>query len=98
MALSMEEQRILDEMERKLADADPRLASRLASLGAPGIRGLRAFWRAPGTRILAVVLVLAAIVAVTLVLYAVPFRADTVRRVHAHSSAAPTATHRPAAG
>jgi hypothetical protein len=95
MALSMEEQRILDEMERKLADADPRLASRLASLGAPGLRG---FWRAPGTRILAVVLLLAAIVAVTLVLYAVPFRADTVRRVHAHSSAAPTAAHRPAAG
>ena len=94
MALSMEEQRILDEMERKLAEADPRLASRLASLGAPGLRGC---WRAPGTRILAVVLVLAAIVAVTLVLYAVPFRAGP-GRVHDHSGAAPTATHRPGAG
>ena len=37
MALSMDEQRILDEMERRLADDDPRLASRLASLGRPGL-------------------------------------------------------------
>ena len=33
MALSMEEQRILDEMERKLAAADPRLAARFTSFG-----------------------------------------------------------------
>ena len=35
MALSMDEQRILDGMERKLADEDPRLAPRLAAFGQP---------------------------------------------------------------
>ncbi len=35
MALSMEEQRILDAMERKLAGDDPRLASRLSAFGQP---------------------------------------------------------------
>ena len=33
MALSMEEQRILDEIERKLAADDPRLASRFNTFG-----------------------------------------------------------------
>ena len=33
MALSMEEQRILDEIERKLAADDPRLASRFNAFG-----------------------------------------------------------------
>ena len=37
MALSMDEQRMLDEMERKLADDDPMLASRLRSFGHPGL-------------------------------------------------------------
>jgi hypothetical protein len=40
MALSMDEQRILDEMERKLADDDPLLASRLTSFGRPGLTAL----------------------------------------------------------
>jgi len=35
MALSMDEQRILDEIERGLASSDPTLASRMASFGAP---------------------------------------------------------------
>ena len=33
MALSMDEQRILDEIERGLGNADPRLAARLSSFG-----------------------------------------------------------------
>ena len=36
MALPMDEQRILEEMERTLAAEDPRLAARLASFGRPG--------------------------------------------------------------
>jgi hypothetical protein len=40
MALSMDEQRILEEMERKLADDDPLLASRLTSFGRPGLAAL----------------------------------------------------------
>jgi Protein of unknown function (DUF3040) len=37
MALPMDEQRILEEMERMLAADDPRLASRLAAFGQPGV-------------------------------------------------------------
>ncbi|GEM_PF-1224356 len=46
MALPMDEQRILEEMERMLAADDPRLAARLAAFGRPGftevMRGRRA--------------------------------------------------------
>ena len=37
MALPMDEQRILEEMERVLAADDPRLAARLAAFGQPGV-------------------------------------------------------------
>lgn len=37
MALPMDEQRILEEMERMLAADDPRLAAQLASFGRPGL-------------------------------------------------------------
>ncbi len=88
MALSMEEQRILDEMERRLADDDPRLASRLASHGSPGLGGVL---RSPRARVLAVLLALSLIVAVTLMLYAMmPFRAVSGRGSHTRAPAAPS--------
>ncbi len=37
MALSMDEQRMLDEIERRLADEDPVLAARLTAFGPPGL-------------------------------------------------------------
>lgn len=37
MALPMDEQRILEEMERMLAAEDPRLAAKLAAFGQPGV-------------------------------------------------------------
>jgi hypothetical protein len=37
MALSMDEQRMLDEIERRLADEDPVLAARLTGFGPPGL-------------------------------------------------------------
>jgi DUF3040 family protein len=37
MALPMDEQRILEEMERTLALDDPRLAAKLAAFGQPGV-------------------------------------------------------------
>jgi hypothetical protein len=37
MALPMDEQRILEEMERMLAGDDPRLAAKLAAFGQPGV-------------------------------------------------------------
>jgi Protein of unknown function (DUF3040) len=72
MALSMDEQRILDAMERKLADDDPLLASRLASFGRPG---LSAVMRSRRARIVLSFLALVAIAAVSLAVYALtPFR------------------------
>jgi hypothetical protein len=62
MALSMDEQRILDEMERKLANDDPLLASRLTSFGRPG---LSAIMRSRRARIVLSFLVLVAIAAVS---------------------------------
>lgn len=73
MALSMDEQRILDEMERRLAGDDPLLASRLTAFGRPGLPVLL---RARRVRIAATLLALALIAAVSLAVYTLaPFRA-----------------------
>jgi hypothetical protein len=72
MALSMDEQRILDEMERKLADDDPLLASRLTSFGRPA---LPALMRSRRARIVLSFLAVIVIAAVSLAVYALtPFR------------------------
>ena len=71
MALSMEEQRILDEMERNLAAEDPRLASRL---GAFGQQRLRSPLRSQQARTISGVLALALIAAVTIMVFVIsPF-------------------------
>ena len=77
MALSMDEQRILDEIERGLASSDPLLASRMASFGAP--RGpLTARMRR--IRLLASFSTLLVVAVVSLVVYAmVPFRSSNDR-------------------
>jgi hypothetical protein len=87
MALSMDEQRILDEIERGLANSDPLLASRMASFGAP---------RGPVTarmrriRLLASFGTLLVIAAVSLVVYAmVPFRTAADRLPGGKASASP---------
>jgi hypothetical protein len=87
MALSMDEQRILDEMERRLADDDPKLASRLATLGRPR---LGVALQSPRARILATLLALVLIVAVSLMVYAMmPFRPALAPRPHATSTSTP---------
>lgn len=58
MALSMEEQRILTQIEVRLSEDDPRLAHRLERLGAPRRRARTAAFAAA-----AVIIVLAAIAA-----------------------------------
>lgn len=74
MALSMDEQRILDEMERRLADDDPLLASRLTSFGRPA---LAAVLRSRRARVVLSFLALVVIAAVSLVVYALtPFRSE----------------------
>ena len=50
MALSMEEQRILAEIEQRLAKSEPALAARLASFGRPGPVNVL---RSPRVRVLA---------------------------------------------
>ncbi len=92
MALSMEEQRILDEMERKLADEDPMLASRLTSFGRPGLPTLVRSRRA---RIVLSFLALVVIAAVSLAVYALtPFRSGLTGRsatTHVTKTSAPAA-------
>jgi hypothetical protein len=70
VALNMDEQRILDEMERNLVADDPRLAARLGSFGQQGHVSAR-FQRA---RTIGGVLALALIAAVTVMMFVVsPF-------------------------
>jgi len=97
VALSMDEQRILDEMERRLADDDPRLASRLSTLTSPG---LRAALRSPRARLLALAATLAAIAVVALTVYSMmAFRAAGGRGSPApHSTPTTGITSHPAAG
>jgi Protein of unknown function (DUF3040) len=66
VALPMDEQRILDEMERMLAADDPKLAARLAAFGQPGFGHVLRTRRARATMS---VMVLALIAAVAAVIY-----------------------------
>jgi hypothetical protein len=71
VALSMEEQRILDEMERNLAAEDPRLAARLGGFGRQRLRGPL---RSQQARTIGGVLALALIAAVTIMVFVIsPF-------------------------
>jgi Protein of unknown function (DUF3040) len=101
VALPMDEQRILDEMERMLAADDPRLAARLASFGQPG---LGQALRTRRGRVTLSLMMLALIAAVSMVLYMMsafrlsgarqggPFRHDVART---SSPASPQATRLP---
>jgi hypothetical protein len=66
VALSMEEQRILDEMERALAAEDPRLAARLNAFGQQHLPGFLTSRRA---RTISGLLALALIAAVTVMMF-----------------------------
>lgn len=90
MALSMDEERMLAEIERRLADDDPVLAARLTSFRLPrlslGPRSARA-------RLTASLLMLVVVAAVSVFVYALmPFRGQTVGNTPGHtgSRSAPT--------
>jgi hypothetical protein len=77
MALSMDEQRMLAEIERRLAAEDPGLAARLSSFRRPGpavrLRSTRG-------RIIGTCLTIALVAAISLMIYAmVPLRAHTYK-------------------
>jgi hypothetical protein len=66
VALSMEEQRMLDEMERQLAIADPKLASRFNAFGQQRMSGAFASQR---VKTIVGLLALALIAAVTVMMF-----------------------------
>jgi Protein of unknown function (DUF3040) len=68
VALSMEEQRMLDEMERQLAIDDPKLASRLNAFGGQRTPGAFTSHRA---KTISGLLALALIAAVTIMMFVV---------------------------
>jgi len=87
VALSMDEERILAEIEQRLAKSEPALAARLASFGPPGPRALL---RSPRIRMLASCAVLVAITVVSLAVYALlPLRATPARGAGGRSTSAP---------
>jgi Protein of unknown function (DUF3040) len=66
VALSMEEQRMLDEMERQLAIDDPKLASRLNAFGGQRLPGVFTSHRA---KTITGLLALAVIAAITIMMF-----------------------------
>ena len=77
MALSMDEQRMLAEIERRLAAEDPGLASRLSSFRRPG-PAIRL--RTTRGRIIGTFFTVALVAAISLMVYAmVPLRAHTYK-------------------
>jgi hypothetical protein len=88
MALPMDEQRILAEIERQLADDDPSLAARLTTFGRPG---LAASLRTPRGRVLISFLAVAVVALLSLMVYSlVPFRVLPVRGTHVRATAVPS--------
>jgi hypothetical protein len=90
MALSMEEQRILAEIERQLADDDPSLAVRLSTFRRPG---LTARLRTPRGRMLVSLFVVAAVALLSLMVYALmPLRVLPDHGSGGQPTAAPSRT------
>ena len=87
MALSMEEQRILAEIERQLADEEPSLAARLSTFRRPG---LTAGLRTPRGRMLVSLSVVAAVALLSLMVYSLmPLRVLPGRGAGGGSTVAP---------
>jgi Protein of unknown function (DUF3040) len=77
MALSMDEQRILAEIERRLAADDPGLASSLSTFRRPGPGSVL---RSPRARIIGSLFTVLLVALVSLMVYAmIPFRDHTMR-------------------
>jgi len=87
MALSMDEQRMLAEIERRLADDDPVLAARLTAFRLPR---LTLATRSARSRLVASLLMLVVVGVVSVFVYAlIPFRGQAGRDGAVHSTASP---------
>jgi len=98
MALSMDEQRMLAEIERRLAAEDPGLAAKLSSFRRPGPA---VKFRSTRTRVIGSLFTVALLAVVSLMIYAmVPFRAHspktTTTLTPQSSTSAPAQTGAPA--
>ena len=90
MALSMDEQRMLAEIERRLVAEDPRLAARLSSFRRPSPL---ITLRTPRGRIIGSLITVGLVAVISVIVYVmVPFRAHTPK-----STTSPQASRRPAA-
>ena len=90
MALPMDEQRILEEMERMLAADDPRLAARLSAFGQPGVGQVFRTRRAKAVLSLLLVAVIAAAASVIYMMSV--FRPGGSPGIPATNTAAPAQT------
>ena len=90
MALSMDEQRMLAEIERRLAAEDPGLATRLSSFRRPGpATGLRS----TRGKIIGSICTIVLLAVIGLTVYAmVPFRAHSSKTPLSRTSSAPATT------
>ena len=87
MALSMDEQRMLAEIERRLADDDPVLAARLGAFRLPR---LTFAIRSARSRLVASLLMLVVVGVISVFVYAlIPFRGQAARLGGGHPTAAP---------
>jgi cytoskeletal protein RodZ len=90
MALSQDEQRMLAEIERRLATDDPGLASCLTTFRRPGPGTVL---RSPRARIVGSLFTVLLVAMVSLMVYAmVPFRAHSLRHAPPQASSAPVNT------
>ena len=90
MALSMDEQRMLAEIEKRLAADDPGLASCLSTFRRPGPGTVL---RSPRARIIGSLFTVLLVAMVSLMIYAmIPFRAHTLRNNITPSAQGPTNT------
>jgi hypothetical protein len=95
MALSMDEQRMLAEIERRLADDDPVLAARLTSFRLPR---LTLATRSARSRLMTSLLMLVVVGVVAVFVYAlIPFRSQADQVGTAHMTASHSAAVRPGA-
>ena len=92
MALPMDEQRILEEMERMLAADDPRLAARLAAFGQPGVAHVLRTRRARAVLSLLMLAVIAAAAAVIYLMSAFRIGTTTPGSPPSHGISASPAT------
>ena len=97
MALPMDEQRILEEMERMLAADDPKLAARLAAFGQPGFGQVLRTRRARATLSIMVLVLIAAVAAVIYLMSSIRTGSPgTGPGQRQHHSASATPSGRPA--